>query len=82
MHYFYVWYVSERAAIPYVVTCNIVSDGCNYFHVQLLRCIYFAAKQDTMGSGWERFEFDKDAPLDDGEVEGKSYQYPFLDFIG
>lgn len=27
------------------------------------------AKQDTMGSGWERFEFDKDAPLDDGEVE-------------
>lgn len=23
-----------------------------------------------MGSGWERFEFDKDAPLDDDEIEG------------
>ncbi|KAK6924908.1 hypothetical protein RJ641_009234 [Dillenia turbinata] len=32
-----------------------------------------AAKDTTksMGSGWERFEFNKDAPLDDEEVEGK-----------
>lgn len=29
-----------------------------------------------MGRGWERFEFDKDAPLDDEEIEGsKPYSY-------
>lgn len=35
--------------------------------------ILTAAEKDTtkgMGSGWERFEFNKDAPLDDEEVEG------------
>ena len=33
----------------------------------------FAAKKDAtngIGSGWERFDFDKDAPLDDEEIEG------------
>lgn len=31
-----------------------------------------AEKDEKMGtgSGWERFEFDKDAPLDDEELEG------------
>ncbi|KAF7123558.1 hypothetical protein RHSIM_Rhsim12G0161000 [Rhododendron simsii] len=28
-----------------------------------------AKKDATKGSGWERFEFDKDAPLDDEEIE-------------
>ena len=37
-----------------------------------------ARLDDTKGTGpgWERFEFDKDAPLDDEEIEGinlKSY---------
>lgn len=32
-----------------------------------------AAAQDLeKGEGWERFEFDKDAPLDDEEVEGRA----------
>lgn len=34
----------------------------------------YTAEKDTavgMGSGWERFEFDKDAPLDDEEIEGQ-----------
>lgn len=34
----------------------------------------FTAKQDEangMGAGWERFNFDKDAPLDDEEIEGE-----------
>lgn len=33
-----------------------------------------AAEKDTTrgnGSGWERFEFDKDAPLDEDGAEGK-----------
>ncbi|XWS60664.1 hypothetical protein CRYUN_Cryun07bG0055300 [Craigia yunnanensis] len=30
-----------------------------------------AEKDPTKGTGWERFEFDKDAPLDDEEIEGK-----------
>ncbi|KAG2257468.1 hypothetical protein Bca52824_076762 [Brassica carinata] len=29
-----------------------------------------AEKDTTKGAGWERFDFDKDAPLDDEEVEG------------
>ena len=32
-----------------------------------------AAKKDATngkGPGWERFDFDKDAPLDDEEIEG------------
>jgi hypothetical protein len=35
--------------------------------------LYAAEKDETkgMGSGWERFEFDKDAPLDDEEIEGQ-----------
>lgn len=32
---------------------------------------------DTKGTGpgWERFEFDKDAPLDDEEIEGIYFSY-------
>lgn len=35
--------------------------------------LYAAEKDETkgMGSGWERFEFNKDAPLDDEEIEGQ-----------
>jgi hypothetical protein len=29
-----------------------------------------AARDSEKGVGWERFEFDKDAPLDDEEIEG------------
>jgi len=29
-----------------------------------------AAQDSDRGVGWERFEFNKDAPLDDEEVEG------------
>lgn len=34
-----------------------------------------ARKDETkgMGSGWERFDFDKDAPLDEEEIEGKLF---------
>lgn len=31
-----------------------------------------AARDLEKGEGWERFEFDKDAPLDDEEVEGRA----------
>lgn len=36
-------------------------------------CDFNTAEKDEtkgMGTGWERFEFNKDAPLDDEEVEG------------
>lgn len=36
--------------------------------------VFFAAEKDKtkgMGSGWERFDFNKDAPLDDEEIEGE-----------
>lgn len=36
-------------------------------------CSALAAENDESigkGSGWERFDFDKDAPLDDEEIEG------------
>lgn len=34
-----------------------------------------ARKDETkrMGSGWERFDFNKDAPLDDNEIEGQLF---------
>ncbi|XP_010550671.1 PREDICTED: probable ATP-dependent RNA helicase DDX46 [Tarenaya hassleriana] len=34
-----------------------------------LQLVETAEKDTSMGSGWERFEFDKDAPVDDEEVE-------------
>lgn len=38
-----------------------------------------AEKDTTKGAGWERFDFDKDAPLDDEEVEGQfSCEFLFL----
>ncbi|GLT50672.1 hypothetical protein SLA2020_241410 [Shorea laevis] len=35
-----------------------------------------------MGSGWERFEFNKDAPLDDEEVEAAGDDAAILKHIG
>ncbi|WCJ36018.1 hypothetical protein M5689_017240 [Euphorbia peplus] len=35
-----------------------------------------------MGSGWERFEFDKDAPLDDEEIEGVEDDAAVVKHIG
>lgn len=36
-------------------------------------CVTAAEKDTTKGmDGWERFEFNKDAPLDDEEVEGET----------
>lgn len=32
-----------------------------------------AAQDSEKGEGWERFEFNKDAPLDDEEVEGQTF---------
>lgn len=37
-----------------------------------------AAKDSEKGAGWERFEFNKDAPLDDEEIEGQSCLAIFL----
>lgn len=39
---------------------------------EMLNIVLCAAEKDeaNMGSGWERFDFDKDAPLDDEEIEG------------
>lgn len=36
-------------------------------------CLNAAKKDATIGTGvgWERFDFDKDAPVDDEEVEGQ-----------
>lgn len=53
----------------------IVSLCCNLLSfVPLYWCFLSAAdKDETKGSGWERFEFDKDAPLDDEEIEGWLY---------
>jgi len=31
------------------------------------------AQDSEKGVGWERFEFNKDAPLDDEEVEGQTF---------
>ncbi|KAG2675764.1 hypothetical protein I3760_12G021000 [Carya illinoinensis] len=42
------------------------------------------ADKDTTkgtGSGWERFEFNKDAPLDDEEIEGKLFYCIALPFV-
>jgi hypothetical protein len=38
-----------------------------------------------MGGGWERFEFNKDAPLDDEEIEGEQFMsitFPFEYLLG
>ncbi|KAI8528981.1 hypothetical protein RHMOL_Rhmol12G0190800 [Rhododendron molle] len=41
------------------------------------------AKKDlTKGSGWERFEFDKDAPLDDEEIEAVEDDMALVKHIG
>ncbi|XP_050226068.1 uncharacterized protein LOC126675466 isoform X3 [Mercurialis annua] len=43
------------------------------------------AEKDTtkgMGSGWERFEFDKDAPLDDEEIEAAEDDVALVKHIG
>lgn len=38
-----------------------------------------AEKDTTKGmDGWERFDFDKDAPLDDDEIEGNQYNHAVL----
>lgn len=55
-----------------------------YMKVSTLEIIIFcpiivlnaADKDEAKGSGWERFEFDKDAPLDDEEIEGQLYFSP------
>lgn len=48
-----------------------------FIHIGLtifLRILPNAAAHDSeRGAGWERFEFNKDAPLDDEEVEGRIY---------
>lgn len=38
---------------------------------------------DTKGTGpgWERFEFDKDAPLDDEEIEGINFSNQSSNFL-
>ncbi|PHU15301.1 hypothetical protein BC332_16506 [Capsicum chinense] len=43
-----------------------------------------ARKEDTksMGSGWERFDFDKDAPLDDEEIEAVEDDGALVNHIG
>ncbi|CAK7329003.1 unnamed protein product [Dovyalis caffra] len=41
-----------------------------------------AKKDEGMGSGWERFVFDKDAPLDDEEVEAAEDDAALIKHIG
>ncbi|KAH9775964.1 serine/arginine-related protein 53 [Citrus sinensis] len=41
-----------------------------------------ANKDETKGSGWERFEFDKDAPLDDEEIEAAEDDAALVKHIG
>ena len=44
----------------------------------------FAAEKDAtkgMGLGWERFDFDKDAPLDDEEIEGFLHRFSLLNMF-
>lgn len=41
-----------------------------------------AKKDATKGSGWERFEFDKDAPLDDEEIEAVEDDAALVKHIG
>lgn len=44
---------------------------------------FAVAKDKDKGTGWERFDFNKDAPLDedDSETEGKEFaSHPFLLF--
>lgn len=36
----------------------------------------------SMGSGWERFDFDKDAPLDDNEIEAVEDDGALVNHIG
>lgn len=45
-------------------------DAHKYFPYNIRLHFYAAKKDEGMGSGWERFVFNKDAPLDDEEVEG------------
>ncbi|GAY38949.1 hypothetical protein CUMW_040610 [Citrus unshiu] len=46
-------------------------------------CFLSAANKDeTKGSGWERFEFDKDAPLDDEEIEAAEDDAALVKHIG
>ncbi|KAJ4712246.1 arginine/serine-rich protein PNISR-like isoform X1 [Melia azedarach] len=41
-----------------------------------------AEKDETKGSGWERFEFDKDAPVDDEEIEAAEDDAAIVKHIG
>lgn len=41
-----------------------------------------AKKDATKGSGWERFEFEKDAPLDDEEIEAVEDDVALVKHIG
>lgn len=53
--------------LPSLANDIVYPDCVNY----LLSDLSIAAARDTeRGVGWERFEFNKDAPLDDEEIEG------------
>lgn len=49
---------------------NVYISSCLFPLLETNFLAWFAAEKDTSkGAGWERFDFDKDAPLDDEEVE-------------
>jgi len=63
-----------------VLIINICSVACQmrwFVHTVLISFLIYlillnvAAHDSEKGVGWERFEFNKDAPLDDEEVEGQ-----------
>ncbi|XP_022003878.2 uncharacterized protein LOC110901354 [Helianthus annuus] len=52
--------------------CNLIITRAERVKAKMKLQLSSTAKQDEandMGSGWERFNFDKDAPLDDEEIE-------------
>ena len=58
-------FASEPSLPNEMVCCLLLT----FFDGVLLNA---AAQDAEKGVGWERFEFNKDAPLDDEEIEGQT----------
>lgn len=69
--------------LVHLISLNPNYSACSMCVLDILSLYYLfglvvifdlcAAKKDATngkGPGWERFDFDKDAPLDDEEIEG------------
>lgn len=76
------WFNLDDSYFPSKMLTYAIFIVCLCFFSNILHCVHYqlltASKDSTLGNatvGWERFEFNKDAPLDedDNDVEGQSW---------